>query len=302
MKKVLLATTAMVLTAGVASAEISMDGSAIMGMAYNEGATAGSDSSTTFMETYLNFGASVDTDSGLSFGFGTTIASYSTAGGLNDDGTSVNVSGAFGKLSFGSVGEADEVGGLSDIGLSGIGVDNVAEISTGDSSSGQSHNVNYTYSSGALSFAASANIGGTVAAANNDGYAVGAKYTMGDYFVGVGYNKTDIATTAAPRDGNTTSIYVGGKAGDVGFKAMFASFDSDAGVASDSEAYGVNVNYTTGATTISLAMADNDLAANTKASYGLGLSQDLGAGAALVGGVGSVNGTNKAEIGLSFSF
>lgn len=278
-----------------------MDGSAIFGLAYNEGATAGSDSTTTLMETYLNIGASVETESGLSFGYATSIAAYSTDGGLNDDGTSVYMSGAFGKLTFGSVGEADEMaGGLSDIGLAGIGIDNVAEVRTGDSGSGQSHNVNYSYSVGDLSLAVSAKVGATVAVANNDGYAVGVKYAMGDYYVGLGYNDTDIATTAAARDGSTTSVYAGGTMGAISVKAMYATFDSDAAATNDVDAYGVNVNYTMNATTISLGMADNDL--DAKASYGLGVSHDLGAGAAIVGGVGSVNGTNKAELGVSFSF
>lgn len=323
MKKILLATTAVVLTAGASFAEVTIDGSAVFGLNYDDAAAVGTDKTTTLMETYLNFGAVVESDAGLTFGYNTTIATYSTAGGLNDDGTSVYMKGAFGKLTFGSVGEADEMaGGLSDIGLTGIGIDNVAEVRTGDSGSGLAHNVNYSHEVGALSFAVSTALGkstaavalvaatpgnaGTAAAAAapNDSMAVGVKYTFGDYYVGLGYNDTNAATgIVTPRDGKNTSVYAGGKMGAFGVKAMYSKFSSEtAAAADDVKAYGINMDYTTGAATISFAYADNDLAANTKASYGLGVSYDLGAGAAVVGGIGSVNGSTKAQMGVSFSF
>ncbi len=287
MKKILLATTMIVGTAGFASAEITFSGSAVMGVGDNGTTTR------SILETYLTANAASETDSGLSFGFSTTIATYSTDGGLNDDGTSAFISGAFGKLSMGSVSEADEVATLSDIGgLSGLGVDNVAETFTGDSAGRQSHDVNYTYSGGPLTLGASTHIG---AAGEGDAYAVGAKYTFGDAYVGLGYNDDNTSANA----GTVASVYAGGKFGAIGVNAMWSEWNPDAAGA-NLNAYGVYMTYSMDALTVMAEYADSDLA--TDAAYGLGASYDLGGGASVVGGVASVANTTVWEAGVSMSF
>lgn len=287
MKKILLATTMIVGTAGFASAEITFSGSAVMGVGDNGTTTR------SILETYLTANAASETDSGLSFGFSTTIATYSTDGGLNDDGTSAFISGAFGKLSIGSVSEADEVATLSDIGgLSGLGVDNVAETFTGDSAGRQSHDVNYTYSGGPLTLGASTHIG---AAGEGDAYAVGAKYTFGDAYVGLGYNDDNTSINA----GTVASVYAGGKFGAIGVNAMWSEWNPDAAGA-NLNAYGVYMTYSMDALTVMAEYADSDLA--TDAAYGLGASYDLGGGASVVGGVASVANTTVWEAGVSMSF
>lgn len=291
MKKVLLASSILALSAGVAAAEISFSGSAVMGLGDN-GAVGGVRS---IMETYLTAKASGETANGLAFGFETTIATYSTDGGLNDDGTSVYISGAFGKLSMGSVSEADEVATLADIGgLSGLGVDNVAERYTGDSSGRQSHDVNYTYSGGALTASLSAHIG---AAGEGDGYAAGVKYSFGDAYVGLGYNDDNIG--GANGAGTVTSVYAGGTFGAFGVAAMWSQFSPDA-VGADLDAYGVHVSYTADALTLTAEVADNDQATDT--AYGIGAAYDLGGGASVVGGVANVEDETVWEAGFSFSF
>ncbi len=303
MKKILIATTALVATAGIASAEMALSGSAVMGLDYNDGAVAGSSKTTALMETYLSFTGSGETDGGLSFGLSATLGQYAPhAGTYGDDGTSVYISGAFGKLTFGDVAEADEVATLSDIGLTGIGTDNVAEVLSGDSSGGLAHNVNYSYASGPLSFAASARIGTKTAALTNASMAVGVKYSFADYYVGLGYNDTDILVGVGARDGSTTSLFAGGKVGAVSVKAMYSMFDADSGAASDAKAWGVTGAYTMDALTVNVAVSDNDLPTNTKASYGVGASYDLGGGASVVGGLGKVNNVTRAQFGVSMSF
>lgn len=292
MKKILLATTMIVGTAGFASAEITFSGSAVMGVGDNGGV----DGARSILETYLTANAASETDSGLSFGFSTTIATYDTDGGLNDDGTSAFISGAFGKLSIGSVSEADEVATLSDIGgLSGLGVDNVAETFTGDSAGRQSHDVNYTYSGGPLTLGASTQIG---ASGEGDAYAVGAKYTFGDAYVGLGYND-DNGSIATINPGTVASVYAGGKFGAIGVNAMWSEWNPDAAGANLS-AYGVYMTYSMDALTVMAEYADSDLA--TDAAYGIGASYDLGGGASVVGGVASVANTTVWEAGVSMSF
>lgn len=288
MKKVLLATSALVMFAGAASAEIALSGSAVMGV----GDDGGVDGVRSIMETYLTFSASGETDAGLAFGFDTTIATYDTDGGLNDDGTSVYISGAFGKLSMGSVAEADEVATLSDIGLVGLGIDNVAESYSGDSAGRESHDVNYTYSAGALMLAMSAHIG---AGGEGDGYAVGVKYSFGDAYVGLGYNDDNVSVNA----GTVTSVYAGGSFGAFGVSAMWSEWNPDAAGANQ-DAYGVYMTYAVDALTLSAAVADGS--AEADASYGIGAAYDLGGGAEVKGGVGDVRGETVWDMGLSFSF
>lgn len=313
MKKVLLASSVLALSAGFASAEISFSGSAVMGVGDNGDSL--DNSARSIMETYLTATASGETDGGLAFGFETTIASYNTDGGLNDDGTSVFISGAWGKLSMGSVGEADEMpGSFSDIGgLSGLGVDDVAESYTGDEAGGafdrESHDVNYTYSGGALTAAISAQIGAQGDAdGEGDGFALGLKYSFGDAYVGIGYNDdgADAYTTLA---GAATTLYAGGTFGAFGVKAMFTDFDGDV-AADDGDAFGLHVSYTVEALTVSAQYAESDIigaGGNTYEAFGIGAAYDLGGGASVVGGVAQITDADRDdetvwETGFSFSF
>jgi outer membrane protein OmpU len=277
MKKILLATTMLAGFAGAASAEMALSGSAIMGVGFDES------DSYSIMETYVTFTGSGETDGGLSFGMSSTLATYETQGDFENDGTSVFISGAFGKLTMGSVDEADKVAGLSDIGLAGLGVDDVAETDVGDGS----HNVNYTYSADAFSVSVSTDMDATEA------YAVGGKYTFGDYYVGAGYNYY--------YGDAVTSLYAGGTMGAVKVAAMYSSDDNGSDFSPvTTNAYGLYAAYTTGALTISAEIADNDY--DSEASYGIGASYDLGGGASVVGGAVSVDGWTEMNLGVSMSF
>ena len=297
MKKVLLASSVLALSAGFASAEISFSGSAVMGVGDDA-----IDDARSILETYLTATGSGETDSGLAFGFETTIATYDTDGGLNDDGTSAFISGAFGKLSMGSVDEADEVATFDDIGgLAGLGVDDIAESFTGDSDGRETHDVNYTYSGGALTAAISAHIG---AAGEGDGYAVGLKYDFGDAYVGIGYNDDNVQAAAV------TSLYAGGTFGAIGVKAMVSEYDPD-GAGDNLNAYGLHVDYTVDALTLSAQYSTSELtnptSLNDYEAFGIGAAYDLGGGASVVGGVAQITDYDRDdetvwEAGLSFEF
>ena len=95
MKKVLLATTALALSAGVASAEMALTGSAVMGVGDN-----GTDT-TSKMESYITFTGTGETSSGLTFGMSATLGNYAPLdGGYADDGTTAYVSGGFGTFTI----------------------------------------------------------------------------------------------------------------------------------------------------------------------------------------------------------
>ncbi len=296
MKKILLATSALVASAGFAAAEVAISGSAQMGFEYAENST-GDDETTVNNEVYVEFAMSGETDGGLSFG-ATTVYTVASNGDPANDDTWVWVSGAFGKLSMGAVAEADQVAGLSDIGLDGLGTDNIAEAYSGDDLTGLAHDVNYTYSGGAFTLGLSANVGDGTAVLDNQSYAIGAKYNFGDFYVGLGY--ADHSGLAVLPDHTATSAFAGGTFGAMKVAAMYTVANPDPAGLENIEAYGVTVAYTTGATTITGAYSDND--DSDKASYGVGVSYDLGGGASLVGAVGSIDDQSKADLGIKMSF
>lgn len=274
-----------------------------MGLKYSADVVAGASKTTEKSSVTISFGGTVETDAGVSLS-ASTAYNVTNNGAVGNDDTTVSISGAFGTLSMGAVGEADAQGGLADIGWDGIGVDDVAEALDGQNA----HDVNYTYSAGALTVALSAAIGNATGTANpNDSYAIGVKYTSGDSYVGLGYHVEDLLAAAAATDGDTVSVYAGTKVSGIAVNAMYSQFDPET-TAAKSTAYGVNVAYTTGAATISLGYSD-DNAANESGVYGVGVSYDLGGGATLAGGIGKARTTNLtastatvADIGVSFSF
>lgn len=142
MKKFLLATTVLVATAGVAAAEVTLSGSARMGVIDN---FSDNNSLGFTSRARVTFTLSGESDSGLAFG-GSFRAD--NAGGLivndaNGDGVidptdpdevnngganlgragSVFISGSYGKLSMGDVDDAalSAVGQVSGVGLTGLG-------------------------------------------------------------------------------------------------------------------------------------------------------------------------------------
>ncbi len=104
MKKVLLATTALVGLAGAAAAEVTISGSAEMGIVGGGvNATNGSGGETQFFnDVDIKFTLTGESDSGLSFG---AVVDLDEAGNLGNEfdnqGTSVFISGAFGTLTMG---------------------------------------------------------------------------------------------------------------------------------------------------------------------------------------------------------
>lgn len=337
MKNILIATTALVATAGIAHAEVAVSGSAKAGLIYNsEGATK----VKLLSKANVAFDASGETDGGLQFGFNTNHL-VTNNGTVDNDDTTVFMSGAFGKLSFGAVAEADEVAGLSDIGWDGLDVDDVAEALVGDelgdiagtifgrAKPSLSHNVNYTYASGPVSLSLSGLLNTDHSSSNTSSYAAGVKYSFGAGYVGLGYaqHKFDaIAASAAvlPSAGsvgsaavtasaaaraNVVSLFGGYTMDNVKIAALYSDARfKQGGVSAGANAYGLNASYTMDALTLSFgaSKANFDTAVNAtgiadQSAYGIGASYDLGGGATVSGGIArvkSVNDENQGNIAL----
>ena len=117
MKKILLATTVLGMTAGFASAEVTLSGDARMGIL-----DAGGSSTAEFTSrARVKFTASGETDNGLSFG--AELRADNAGDAAKGTAGTVFVSGAFGKLSMGDVDSAfgATFGNIAGVGLTGLG-------------------------------------------------------------------------------------------------------------------------------------------------------------------------------------
>lgn len=327
MKKLLLATSALTLMAGVAAAQgIELSGSARMGLLYN-----GEDVNFT-SRVRIQFTASGESDTGLAFGF-SVRADQANAAQDGMGAGSLFVSGAFGKLSMGDVVGAAEaaVGDLNGVGLTGLGDFSDTVFITGDGVEVSTDNpvMLYEYSAGGFTGYLSANDGnvlggdlfgaGASAGSDDQAIAVGVKYATGAYTFGLGYENVNPAAV-----GPDLTHIVASAAGTFGTTTVKAVFGvGDGGVIDDFEQYGISASSTFGATTVTgfYKRVDTGAVDGEIDAIGLGAAYDLGGGASVVGGIvnydvgagalpvgplGGVgtdpSGETVADLGLNFTF
>lgn len=308
MKKILLATTVLAMTASVAAAEVTVSGSARMGIinhrvgaaaavaavaddlatVQNEArsavaAKAGAMETEFTSRVRINFDASGTTDGGLTFG----ASMRADQNGGNADGTAngdstVYVSGSFGKLTMGDVagGAADNlVGQTSGVGFTGNGDNNEIGFLGGTATAAR-----YDYTSGALSVS----VGVSQLTAADDASSIAVKYAPGSYSVALGYSSVS---------GNSQIDMLGSATfGAATVKARIADRDSAADMA-----FSVSLDYVAGAATVTAFATQNRDFAGTDTA-GLGVAYDLGGGAAVKAGVAD-NGTDTVyDAGITMSF
>ena len=308
MKKVLLATSALVMFAGAASAEVALSGSARMGLVYADNGTT----STTQFSSRIRivFTASGETDGGLAFGASVRNDQSGVGGVANGDST-VFISGAFGKLTMGDVsGAADAlVGQTSGVGYGPYdGLQEINFIGTNKTA------IYYEYSAGAITFGAGIGQLDTVGPTARDTYNVGVKYAVDGYSVAIGYEADSL------NDFEQISMAGSATFGAATVKARI----SDTNEPGADMAYSVSVDYVTGPTTITAFYTDygNDIVNFNGNSFdnlagvnlstdtqhiGLGVAYDLGGDATLAGGVvfqenEGVPDRTFADVGLKFKF
>jgi outer membrane protein OmpU len=311
MKKILLATSALVMTAGFASAEVAVSGSARMGLVHDGSLDAGGGETYFSSRVRIVFTASGETDTGLSFG--ASMRADQQGGNNNDAGadqdgdsngdSTVFISGAFGKLTMGDVGGAADalVGQVSGVGYGPN--DALQEI---DFLGTTKTAVYYEYSTGALTFGLGAgqlyDVDGDTDTANE--LNVGVKYATDAFSVALGYETSDLADV----------ISLGGSAtfGAATVKARV----SDADVAGADTAWAVSLDYAIGATTLTAFYTDfgntstgditTVVAGGDTQHIGIGAAYDLGGGASVAGGIVRQDAagvdTTFADVGLKFSF
>lgn len=280
MKKILLATSALVMVAGAAAAEVAVSGSARMGLIY--------DGEDTLMTSRVRvvFTMSGESDAGFSFG-ASVRADQSGQGNTQNGDSTVYVSGAFGKLTFGDVDSAANalVGHVSGVGLTGLSDLNELRYLGHEKTAAL-----YEYSAGDLTFALSAGQIEDLDAnpANDDAYSIAVKYAPSNYSVSLGYETA----------GDLDHIALGASATFGAATVKFVASDLD--VAGDPTQYALSLDYKVDAATFTVFATDEGDINN----YGIGASYDLGGGAKVVGGVvrDDAAANTMADIGLSFSF
>jgi outer membrane protein OmpU len=310
MKKILLATTFLTMTAGLAAADITFAGSATMGVAQN-GTANGGDTQATIeglpkadafaddkMLSYSTASLVVtfagQSDSGLTFG-----ASFDMTGGTsyalaNDDGfadesenfgdPTVFVSGSFGKLTISTNNmdgfDGDEVADGSydaqyDGTFGGVTVGVQADIESG------MMGVKAGYAAGALALDASYS---QQPDPLDDIWDLSATYTMGA-----------IAVTAATDNAEDSSLKVA-YAGATGISA-FAQYNTNTGT--DDASFDIGGGYAANALTVSVEV-DNVSEANAGvAEWTVTAAYDLGGGLSVEAGT---NYTEDMMVGASMAF
>ncbi len=308
MKKVLLASTALFLSAGFAAADVSVGGDGRMGII---GGGVDDTATTLVDETELgftsrirnSFSASGETDAGLAFGGSVRVDNYEDDQATSGLEGSVFIEGTFGKITMGDVSGAAEaaVGDVSGVGLTGLGdfneflyLSNNTGLDTLGFAAGEDSArpaARWDYITGDLGIHVSANQPND----NVDVYSLAVTYGVGDISFGLGYESADDGTTDVDHiiGGVTAAL------GDATVKAVYGEASEV-----DFTQYGVSLDFVTGATTLTAFYVNADDAGTESDAYGFGAAYDLGGGASLKGGIVEADGDDdtRYDFGVSMSF
>lgn len=326
MKKILLATTMLAGTAGIAAAEVAVSGYAEIGIIRSEAGFAGSTNAQFHQDVEVTFTMSGETDGGLSFGAAIDLDETNVAAG-DDSGTTVFVSGAFGKLTMGDTDGALDWA-VADAGaLTSMGDDHTTHVfyfaANGFDGSHDNQVVRYEYSFGdfgvALSYEqANNNATGTL---QDDNVAIGATYSMDmggtalkfglGYQAGSQNNGAAVFTNGDVIGASVSAELAGGFSASLGYTKTDYDALTVGGAAStlvDFAHTGLGLTYTTGALSLhaNLGYFNPDVGASDS-TYGLAVNYDLGGGAVVMAGYGSdvsavAGDQSQYSIGLGLSF
>ena len=294
----IFATTALVATAGIAAADVTLGGGAVAGLK-----STGAGDAFLHYEIDIDIKAAGETDSGLSFGASLEIDELSTNrfdltdpnvtavtdrfGGADPE---IFVSGAFGTVTLGAVDIATDGLGLPDLGFEGIGMDDDVEALRNAGAA----DVTYAHSIAGISLTLSYGVGGTTGVDANEG----------DFGILLGYKFDAFSIEAGVARDDATGdrgmgVELGYSANGISATALWAQQDPAAGA--ETSGYGLNIGYTIDALTVSASYGDTDVAGDAE-DYGIGFSYNLGGGLRVVGAVGSVDNADVWDLGLTMSF
>jgi len=295
MKKLLIASTALVATAGMATADITLSGYAEIGMV-DYGTAVGMEMHSDMDVTFKLSGAS---DNGLTFG--ASIDLDEVSGGIASTGGphAVHVSGGFGTLTMGDTDGALDKANAEVASLTAIADDHTAHSGYNGGAGLDSGDI-LRYDTTYNGFGISASLAQSDVAVANDVIAYGITTTLGT-----------VALSAAFQDNNTQDITAVSAKSNVGGLGITANY-SEASMGTTATSYehtGVGLAYTLNGVNLHANYGNYDFDNGTNADgYGLAANYGLGGGATVMVGYG--NGTAQGatadvttfSVGLGLSF
>ena len=327
MKKILFATTALVATAGVASADIAITGMAEMGFFGGDGINE-----SFFTDIDVTFTMSGTTDNGLTFGAAVDLdeggaGAPAVANNADDGGVAIFIRGDFGTVTLG------DTDGALDWALTEAWVGNAGSLADDETAHAgalgaygdgayDGQILRYDYSVGDFGFAVSVEMDD--AGLRDHGFAVGLRYGLdlggADVDLGLGYQEATaaaggftVANTGITSAGLIPITAWGFSAAvtlDSGLSAgiQYSDWDFNNGV-NNAEHVGLGVGYTMDAFTVSAnwgAYSSDFAALDVVEGYGLAARYNLGGGLALHAGYGNsdrgVGETETWSFGAAMSF
>ena len=331
MKKIFLGSAALLLSAGVASAQISLTGDGRMGVVFDDrfvlntdadGVATEAESRTQFSQRYrVQFNASGTTDTGLTFGGFARVQfggnTVNATGGSVAAGQQLFISSAFGRIEMGDVSGAVEsaVGDLHGVGYAGIGFENENQFivrrfndgvarDLGDTGPG----VRYSYSFGDASIFA--NVSQIEPDTQGRSYGLGAAYSFEGFRIGGGIERLNTPSGSAFGNFNHAAVALGYSFDIFEVRATYGRVDSsavDEGLLSRRDQFGISgaVNFDDIGVTAFYRRDFEDLL-----HVGVGASYDLGGGAVVRTGLvrstryaGEVRpNRTRADFGINLSF
>lgn len=327
MKKVLFATSALVLSAGFASAEVALSGDGRMGVIYD-----GNDAQFS-SRARVKFTLTGESDAGLSFGgaFRVDQESDYTAGNTESNrsaarGTAgaVWISGTYGKLSMGDVVGAAEaaIGDLPEIGYTdgefGGDIEEISFLVGDGENEDQGPTILYEYTVNNISFYASATDGSNVAGPGVVGrsdvfdldgnqvdtadtaWSVAAKYEGSNFWAALSYSDNG--------DDSEIGLAAEGKFNNFAIKGVYMDYSIDSIADADAKTYGLGATYQMDAIAVKGFWRRDELEVagfdEEYDSFGIGADYDLGGGAVLAGGIIDTDYLDDtvADFGIKFSF
>lgn len=315
MKKLLIASTALVATASVAAAEVTFGGYGRFGLYYEENDNAGVDETRLDERFRLDLRGTTETDGGVEFTARVRIESNDTANGQfgtsNLETPEFGVSAGGFTLFVGDTSDVLDSGDIIDYFGPSAGLTDFAEISSGfglpvsgfGNAGAADPTVKAAYTIGGLVVAGSYtsnSIDDGTANEQEEGQ-IGVRYNISSAIgIGAVYGNVDEGGTAEDQD--FWSIGLDGSSGALSYALLVADIDGEA----FDTGYGASIAYAVGAaTSVRFVVSDagDNSAGNDNTAYAVGFQHSLGGGVSLRGGVGVNKADNTvADLGVRFNF
>ena len=330
MKKLLIATTALIGTASIAAADVTFNGYGRFGILYEEDRADGAEEETRLESRYrLNIDSSTETDGGVRFAARIRVQADDNADRSADAGSfggaRFQVSAGGFRVRVGNVSgvhDAAEVvnffgfepGLIGQIGhystFGGGPIDAFGSSSpSGAEGAGGVNGVNVKYETGPFAVMASYSEDrdendGATGTGDYEAFEIGASYEVAGWTFGAGYGSADFGD-ANGDSGVDTDFWTITATGAIGIADVaFFIGDSDEELVTDDDlAYGVSGSIPVGASTDIVASYAGGGSDSIDDAYGIGFDHSLGGGVNLKGMVGRQNNKNTvADLGVVFNF